>query len=84
VNEITRDRRQPGSRLQCKREIDAGLARKEANKIASAEWDSGCQSKSKEAGAEQYEASGGEGEEALGNEVMMTHVTSSFSEARRN
>lgn len=45
---------------------------------------SGRESEGQKARAEQHKAGCGEGEEALGNEVMMMHVTSSFSEARRN
>jgi len=44
----------------------------------------GGESESQEAGAEQHETGCSEGQEAVGNEVMMAHVTSSFSDARPN
>ena len=44
----------------------------------------GGEGESQQAGAEQHETGCGEGQEAVGNEVMMAHVTSSFSDARPN
>jgi hypothetical protein len=45
---------------------------------------SGGEGENQEAGAEQYETGCGQGKEAVGNKVMMAHVTSSFSDARPN
>lgn len=41
---------------------------------------SGDEGESQKAGAEQHEAGCGQGQEAVGDRIMMTHVTSSFSQ----
>jgi hypothetical protein len=45
---------------------------------------SGGEGEGQKTGAEQHEAGCGQGQEAVGNKVMMAHVTSSFSDARPN